>query len=154
MLVRRACLRLIVSKHPQIVCTSNCTFASKQYTEASGRLTSISHSRLYAASSPSEPSTSSSIGSLAAEVCSIRTSVLDVPGPLAEELCDLLLAEGATSAAVEEFRPPGSPEQKIFAHSGSDSRAQAGQKVWDRCQVVGYFPAEVRPCKDRNKRRV
>jgi len=80
--------------------------------------------------------------------------MLDVPGALAEDLCDLLLAEGATSAVVEEFLPEGAVEQKIFAHSGqnyqsgsdtgggSSSQKSIHPRVWDRCKVIGYFPAE------------
>lgn len=48
---------------------------------------------------------------LSSEVCSLRGTVFDVPGPQANDLAELLLAEGAQSAAVEEFRPVGGPEQ-------------------------------------------
>lgn len=76
------------------------------------------------------------------EVCSIKVAVLDVPGALAEELGDILLAEGATSVAVEEYRPDGAPEEKIFANDPS-ANSGPGKRVWERCSVVGYFPAEV-----------
>ena len=71
-------------------------------------------------------------------VCSIKVTILDVPGSLAEDLSDMLLAECATSASVEEYRPSGAPEEKIFANDPSSDK-----RVWDRCSVIGYFPAEM-----------
>ena len=75
------------------------------------------------------------------EICSVKVAILDVPGALAEELGDMLLAEGATSVSVEEFRPEGAPEEKIFAN---DPSIGPEKRVWERCTVAGYFPEEVR----------
>lgn len=80
-------------------------------------------------------------GTLFEEVCSIKISVFDVPGTYAEEISDILLAEGATSTAIEEHRPAGAPEQKIFAHDGNTTTSSS--QVWDRCIVIAYFPPEV-----------
>jgi hypothetical protein len=44
-------------------------------------------------------------------VCSLKCCLLDVPGALAEEVAEVLLAYGAQSSAVEEFRPEGGAEQ-------------------------------------------
>ncbi|KAL4431501.1 hypothetical protein ABPG75_006757 [Micractinium tetrahymenae] len=76
-------------------------------------------------------------GTLAGEVCSLDCRLLDVPGPLAEEVAEVLLAYGAQSVAVQEFRPAGAVEQEIFADDHAEGR------VWDRCTVVAYFPPEV-----------
>lgn len=78
--------------------------------------------------------TSSTSGSMAGEVCSLKCCLLDVPGGMAEEVAEVLLAYGAQSVAVEEFRPAGGAEQEIFADDGG--------RVWDRCSVVAYFPPE------------
>ncbi|KAL4853519.1 Ribosomal protein L11 methyltransferase [Chlorella vulgaris] len=79
-------------------------------------------------------STSSITGSMAAEVCSIKCCLADVPGGMAEEVAEVLLAYGAQSVAVEEYRPSGGPEQEIYADTEG--------RVWDRCTVVAYFPPE------------
>lgn len=71
---------------------------------------------------------------MAGEVCSLKCCLLDVPGGVAEEISEVLLAYGAQSVAVEEFRPAGGQEQEIFADDGG--------RVWDRCNVVAYFPPE------------
>lgn len=85
------------------------------------------------------------ISLLCSEVCSLRADVLDVPGPLADDLSDLLMAEGASSTSVEEFRPEGAPEQEIYAH---EVAAAAGLelRLWARCTVIAHFPPEVREC--------
>lgn len=77
------------------------------------------------------------IGPMAGEVCSLDCRMLDVPGSAAEELAEVLLAYGAQSTAVEEYRPQGGAEQEIFADEHADGR------VWDRCTVVAYFPPEL-----------
>ncbi|KAI3424280.1 hypothetical protein D9Q98_009835 [Chlorella vulgaris] len=71
---------------------------------------------------------------MAAEVCSIKCCLADVPGGMAEEVAEVLLAYGAQSVAVEEYRPSGGPEQEIYADTEG--------RVWDRCTVVAYFPPE------------
>jgi hypothetical protein len=43
-------------------------------------------------------------------------------------------------AAVEEYRPPGASEQKIFADRATNSVAQ---RVWDRCTIIAYLSPEV-----------
>ena len=73
---------------------------------------------------------------MAGEVCSLKCCLMDVPGGVAEEVSEVLLAYGAQSVAVEEFRPRGGQEQEIFADDGG--------RVWDRCTVIAYFPPEVR----------
>ncbi|PSC74509.1 ribosomal L11 methyltransferase isoform B [Micractinium conductrix] len=75
-------------------------------------------------------------GGVAGEVCSLKCQLLDVPGPLAEEIAEVLLAYGAQSVAVEEFRVQGEEEQEIFADQHAELR------VWDRCTVVAYFPPD------------
>lgn len=45
------------------------------------------------------------------EVCSLDCRLLDVPGAVAEEVAEVLLAYGAQSVAVQEFRPAGAAEQ-------------------------------------------
>jgi ribosomal protein L11 methyltransferase len=65
--------------------------------------------------------------------------MLDIPGTLAEDLGDLLLAEGATSVSVEEYRPDGAPEEKIFAN---DPSSEGLKRVWERCSVISYFPPD------------
>ncbi|PRW20360.1 ribosomal L11 methyltransferase isoform B [Chlorella sorokiniana] len=79
---------------------------------------------------------SESGGSMAGEVCSLKCCLLDVPGGVAEEVAEVLLAYGAQSVAVEEYRPDGAHEQEIFADEHAEGR------VWDRCTVVAYFPPE------------
>lgn len=44
-------------------------------------------------------------------MCSLDCRLLDVPGALAEEVAEVLLAYGAQSVAVQEFRPDGAAEQ-------------------------------------------
>lgn len=44
-------------------------------------------------------------------VCSQRAAIHDVPGSLAEEVAEVLLAYGAQTASIEEHRPEGAPEQ-------------------------------------------
>ncbi|KAI7836968.1 hypothetical protein COHA_009152 [Chlorella ohadii] len=73
---------------------------------------------------------------MAGEVCSLKCCLLDVPGGVAEEVAEVLLAYGAQSVAVEEYRPDGAREQEIFADEHAEGR------VWDRCIVVAYFPPE------------
>lgn len=73
------------------------------------------------------------------EICSYKLCMLDIPGALAEDLGDLLLAEGATSISVEEYRPDNAPEEKIFAN---DPSSEGLKRVWERCSVVSYFPPD------------
>ena len=55
---------------------------------------------------------SGSIGLLGCrEVCSLKCCLLDVPGGVAEEVAEVLLAYGAQSALVEEYRAAGAREQ-------------------------------------------
>jgi len=65
--------------------------------------------------------------------------MLDIPGALAEDLGDLLLAEGATSVSVEECRPDGAAEEKIYAN---DPSSEGLKRVWERCSVITYFPPD------------
>lgn len=88
------------------------------------------------ASASSIAATGSGGGTLAGEVCSLDCRLLDVPGAVAEEVAEVLLAYGAQSVAVQEFRPAGAAEQEIFADEHADGR------VWDRCTVVAYFAPE------------
>jgi ribosomal protein L11 methyltransferase len=73
----------------------------------------------------------------AGEVCSLRGSLNNVPGHLAEELADLLLAT-AGSVTIEEHRPsPDSSEQPIFGNDGSNNDYSI--KIWDTCTVIAHF---------------
>ena len=74
------------------------------------------------------------IPSLASQPSTIKIAIHDIPGTVSEELGDLLLAQGASSVAVEEFLPPGGKEEKLYAHDSSSNN-----KVWKRCTVLGYF---------------
>lgn len=58
-------------------------------------------------------SSKASASGLGGEVCSLKCSLMDVPGGVAEEVAEVLLAYGAQSVAVEEFQPAGGPEQVI-----------------------------------------
>lgn len=89
-------------------------------------------SRYYSSFSPIRASAEREAFQAPALVCNIRCTINSVPGHLAEELCDLLLGTGALSAGIEEFRPDGAAEQKIYDVDG--------QKVWDRCKVVALYP--------------
>ncbi|KAL4514783.1 hypothetical protein Ndes2437A_g06867 [Nannochloris sp. 'desiccata'] len=82
---------------------------------------------------------SDTTGSFSQEICSYKLCMLDIPGALAEDLGDLLLAEGATSISVEEYRPDNAPEEKIFAN---DPSSEGLKRVWERCSVVSYFPPD------------
>lgn len=81
--------------------------------------------------------------SLNREVCSLKCSLLDVPGSLAEEVAEVLLAYGAQSTAVEEYRPAGAAEQELFHDDAWAEGGGAGGRVWDRCTVVAYMPPDV-----------
>jgi hypothetical protein len=94
--------------------------------------------------STSAAASNSNLDALPSDACSLRASLFDVPGLLAEEVAEVLLASGATSASVEEHRPPGAPEQRIFAgDDDGDGNDGNSLRVWDRCNVVAYFPLEV-----------
>eukprot|EP00887_Chlorella_sp_A99_P008284 scaffold12.g8284.t1 len=84
-------------------------------------------------------------------VCSQRCCLHDVPGAVAEEVADVLLACGAQAASIEEFRAPGAPEQEIFADTPPSSSGAwptdggpdaSAARVWDRCTVVAHLPPE------------
>lgn len=96
-------------------------------------------------------------GALAEEVCCVQSLIRSVPGWIAEEFTDLLLARGAMSVTIEEHRPEGSPEQPIYASpmingknefdgerwdQGPPPKDVAGlsHRIWDQCTVVAYFP--------------
>ncbi|GAB4816382.1 hypothetical protein N2152v2_003428 [Parachlorella kessleri] len=74
---------------------------------------------------------------LAGEVCSYKCRVFDIPGGQAEDVADVLMAYGAQSVSIEEFRQEGAPEQEIFVADKS-----AADRLWDRCTVVAYFARE------------
>jgi ribosomal protein L11 methyltransferase len=78
------------------------------------------------------------LAAASAEVCALRVSISDVPGAIAEDLAELLLAEGAESSSVEQFRPPGAPEEEIFKHATAVG-APAAPRVWARCTVLAHF---------------
>lgn len=84
-------------------------------------------------------------------MCSQRCCLHDVPGAVAEEVADVLLACGAQAASIEEFRAPGAPEQEIFADTPPSSSGAwptdggpdaSAARVWDRCTVVAHLPPE------------
>jgi hypothetical protein len=81
------------------------------------------------------------------EVCSRRCRVFDVPGSVAEDVADVLMAYGAQSVSIEEYRPDGAAEQEIFVADRS-----AAETLWERCTVVAYFPPEVSCCHRCNGR--
>lgn len=66
----------------------------------------------------------------------VEYSVRPLPGVRADELCDLLLAEGAVSTMVKEYRAENAPEQEIFAG------VPGSKEYWNACQVVVCFPLE------------
>lgn len=82
---------------------------------------------------PSDPSPE--VGDLDGPTCH-RCTIRRLPGPTAEVLSDLLLGLGAQSVVVQEHRPPGAEEQKIF----SDGTATP---LWDRCDILVHFALEV-----------
>jgi ribosomal protein L11 methyltransferase len=55
-----------------------------------------------------------------------------------------LLAEGAESSSVEQFRPPGASEEEIFKHATAAGAPAAPRvwapRVWARCIVLAHFP--------------
>lgn len=117
----------------------------------------ISRSETLKATHPSADSPTS--GALAEEVCCVQSFINSVPGWIAEEFCDLLLAQGAMSVVIEEHRRDGLPEQPIYATpsgyqtvgDGSDNiinqldtttdlSSGSSIRIWDQCAVVAYFP--------------
>lgn len=82
---------------------------------------------------PSDPSPE--VGDLDGPTCH-RCTIRRLPGPTAEVLSDLLLGLGAQSVVVQEHRPPGAEEQKIF----SDGTATP---LWDQCDILVHFALEV-----------
>lgn len=84
----------------------------------------------------------------------LRATLRDLPGPVVSALADELLLCGAFSASVDEYRAPGSAEQKIFGARGRDGRRDAcddgggsfrspskdsGAVFWDRCTLTAIF---------------
>ena len=87
----------------------------------------------------------------------LRATLRDLPGPVASALADELLLCGAFSASVDEFRPPGAAEQRIFGARGRDGgdngdgekeRSEGGSfpspsdsaaVFWDRCTLTAIF---------------
>lgn len=80
------------------------------------------------------------------DICGYKGILTDVPGRWAEEVADILIAEGAAAASIEEHRPPGVPEQEIF--EGNEAR------VWDRCTIVTHYGMDVDLDIDVSLRRV
>jgi hypothetical protein len=62
-------------------------------------------------------------------VCSLKCCLLDVPGALAEEVAEVLLAYGAQSSAVEEFSPAGGAEQVRACVRVGGQAGDAGQNL-------------------------
>lgn len=89
----------------------------------------------------------------------LRATLRDLPGPVASALADELLLCGALSASVDEFRPPGGAEQKLFGARGRDgggdgnggdgdsgsnggsfpSPSDSAAVFWDRCTLTAIF---------------
>ena len=90
----------------------------------------------------------------------LRATLRDLPGPVASALADELLLCGALSASVDEFRPPGAAEQKLFGARGRDgsdeeqgtesggggsypsspsSSSDSAAVFWDRCTLTAIF---------------
>jgi len=71
------------------------------------------------------------------ESSNIQYEIRNVPGDLAEELSDLLLADGALSATIIEHRRPGANEEEIFKEKFGSS------EFWKTCSVqVCYLLSE------------
>ena len=83
--------------------------------------------------SASSSSSSSSSSSLSAEASNIQYTIENVPGDLADELSDHLLAAGALSATILEHRPAGADEQEIFKERWGQS------EFWKTCSVQCCF---------------
>ncbi len=72
------------------------------------------------------------------ESSNIQYEIYNVPGHLAEELSDLLLADGALSATITEHRRAGANEEEIFKEKFSGS-----SEFWETCSVqVCYLLSE------------
>lgn len=73
----------------------------------------------------------------------LRATLRDLPGPVASALADELLLCGAFSASVDEYRAPGTAEQKIFGARGGDGESEgngdSAAVLWDRCTLTAIF---------------
>jgi len=56
-----------------------------------------------------------------------------------DELCDILLMQGAHSTCVLEYREEGGREQEIFKDREFTQTLQQNPEYWDRCRVQACF---------------
>jgi ribosomal protein L11 methyltransferase len=77
--------------------------------------------------------------SLSHEASNIQYTLYDIPGPLVDELCDVLLMQGALSTSVSEYREEGGVEQEIFKDREFTQTLQQNPEYWNRCCVQACF---------------
>ena len=92
-------------KHASYICQRRLSAAA---TSTSDMLSSSSSIGSSSVAAPAEAQDGAAAEGM---VCSLRCAVDDVPGSVAEEMAEVLLAYGAQSASIEEYRPPEAPEQ-------------------------------------------
>ena len=56
-----------------------------------------------------------------------------------DELCDVLLMQGALSTSVSEYREEGGVEQEIFKDREFTQTLQQNPEYWNRCCVQACF---------------
>lgn len=66
-------------------------------------------------------------------------TIHDIPGPLVDELCDILLMQGALSTSVSEYREEGGVEQEIFKDREFTQTLQQYPEYWNKCCVQACF---------------
>lgn len=78
-------------------------------------------------------------GPLSQQASNIQYTIHDVPGDIVDELCDILLCNGAVSTSVSEHLEEGGVEQEIFKDVEVSQTLQENPEYWDRCRVQACF---------------
>ena len=76
---------------------------------------------------------------LSQQASNIQYTIHDVPGDIVDELCDILLCNGAVSTSVSEHLEEGGVEQEIFKDVEVSQTLQENPEYWDRCRVQACF---------------